>query len=130
MNNLLNKSTEIADPCTGPVLFWLYFHDSENNFLLQQDWSKAGQYEQTALTQQRRTEAAEPSSGLGGNGIIQPEDPYRLARMNSKDVAAKVLRIYFYIYIKLKSDYFIYRERKKFYLFPFVIAWEADVIRR
>ncbi|XP_051726889.1 MTSS I-BAR domain containing 2a isoform X4 [Ctenopharyngodon idella] len=53
------------------------------------DWSKAGHYEQTAVTQQRRTEAAEPSSGLGGNGIIHPEDPYRLARMNSKDVAAK-----------------------------------------
>ncbi|XP_067246274.1 MTSS I-BAR domain containing 2a isoform X3 [Chanodichthys erythropterus] len=54
-----------------------------------QDWSKASHYEQTAVTQQRRTEAAEPSSGLGGNGIIHPEDPYRLARMNSKDVAAK-----------------------------------------
>ncbi|XP_067246275.1 MTSS I-BAR domain containing 2a isoform X4 [Chanodichthys erythropterus] len=53
------------------------------------DWSKASHYEQTAVTQQRRTEAAEPSSGLGGNGIIHPEDPYRLARMNSKDVAAK-----------------------------------------
>ncbi|XP_056117241.1 MTSS I-BAR domain containing 2a isoform X3 [Rhinichthys klamathensis goyatoka] len=51
-----------------------------------QDWSKAGHYEQTAVTQQRRTEAAEPSSGLGGNGIIHPEDPYRLSRMNSKDV--------------------------------------------
>ncbi|KAK7151938.1 hypothetical protein R3I94_008317 [Phoxinus phoxinus] len=51
-----------------------------------QDWSKAGHYEQMAVTQQRRTEAAEPSSGLGGNGIIHPEDPYRLARMNSKDV--------------------------------------------
>ncbi|XP_077049602.1 MTSS I-BAR domain containing 2a isoform X4 [Siphateles boraxobius] len=50
------------------------------------DWSKAGHYEQTAVTQQRRTEAAEPSSGLGGNGLIHPEDPYRLARMNSKDV--------------------------------------------
>ncbi|XP_056117242.1 MTSS I-BAR domain containing 2a isoform X4 [Rhinichthys klamathensis goyatoka] len=50
------------------------------------DWSKAGHYEQTAVTQQRRTEAAEPSSGLGGNGIIHPEDPYRLSRMNSKDV--------------------------------------------
>ncbi|XP_067276376.1 MTSS I-BAR domain containing 2a isoform X3 [Pseudorasbora parva] len=51
-----------------------------------QDWSKAGHYEQTTVNQQRRTEAAEPSSGLGGNGIIHPEDPYRLARMNSKDV--------------------------------------------
>ncbi|XP_067276377.1 MTSS I-BAR domain containing 2a isoform X4 [Pseudorasbora parva] len=50
------------------------------------DWSKAGHYEQTTVNQQRRTEAAEPSSGLGGNGIIHPEDPYRLARMNSKDV--------------------------------------------
>ncbi|XP_058607798.1 MTSS I-BAR domain containing 2a isoform X1 [Onychostoma macrolepis] len=54
-----------------------------------QDWSKAGHYEQTAVTGQRRTEAAEPSSGLGGNGIIHPEDPYRLARMNSKDLTAK-----------------------------------------
>ncbi|XP_016318157.1 MTSS I-BAR domain containing 2a isoform X3 [Sinocyclocheilus anshuiensis] len=54
-----------------------------------QDWSKAGHYEQTAVSGQRRTEAAEPSSGVGGNGIIHPEDPYRLARMNSKDVTAK-----------------------------------------
>lgn len=76
---------------------------------MQQDWSKASHYEQTAVTQQRRTEAAEPSSGLGGNGIIHPEDPYRLARMNSKDVAAKVLRIYFLI--KLKTNNFIKRER-------------------
>ncbi|KTF94194.1 hypothetical protein cypCar_00001816, partial [Cyprinus carpio] len=50
----------------------------------QQDWSKAGHYEQTVVTGQRRTEAAEPSSG-----IIHPEDPYRLARMNSKDLTAK-----------------------------------------
>ncbi|XP_026143091.1 MTSS1-like protein isoform X4 [Carassius auratus] len=54
-----------------------------------QDWSKAGHYEQTAVTGQHRTEAAEPSSGVGGNGIIHPEDPYRLARMNSKDITAK-----------------------------------------
>uniref|UniRef100_A0A673M7U2 MTSS1-like protein n=1 Tax=Sinocyclocheilus rhinocerous TaxID=307959 RepID=A0A673M7U2_9TELE len=54
-----------------------------------QDWSKAGHYEQTAVSGQRRTEAAEPSSGVGGNGIIHPEDPYRLARMNSKDITAK-----------------------------------------
>uniref|UniRef100_A0A673M1P0 MTSS1-like protein n=2 Tax=Sinocyclocheilus rhinocerous TaxID=307959 RepID=A0A673M1P0_9TELE len=54
-----------------------------------QDWSKAGHYEQTAVSGQRRTEAAEPSSGVGGNGIIHPEDPYRLARMNSKDLTAK-----------------------------------------
>ncbi|XP_059362681.1 MTSS I-BAR domain containing 2a isoform X3 [Carassius carassius] len=54
-----------------------------------QDWSKAGQYEQTAVTGQHRTEAAEPSSGVGGNGIIHPEYPYRLARMNSKDITAK-----------------------------------------
>ncbi|XP_042631387.1 protein MTSS 2-like isoform X4 [Cyprinus carpio] len=54
-----------------------------------QDWSKAGHYEQTAVTGQRRTEAAEPSSGVGGNGIIHPEDPYRLVRMNSKDITAK-----------------------------------------
>uniref|UniRef100_A0A8C1L862 MTSS I-BAR domain containing 2a n=1 Tax=Cyprinus carpio TaxID=7962 RepID=A0A8C1L862_CYPCA len=53
------------------------------------DWSKAGHYEQTAVTGQRRTEAAEPSSGVGGNGIIHPEDPYRLVRMNSKDITAK-----------------------------------------
>uniref|UniRef100_A0A673M476 MTSS1-like protein n=1 Tax=Sinocyclocheilus rhinocerous TaxID=307959 RepID=A0A673M476_9TELE len=53
------------------------------------DWSKAGHYEQTAVSGQRRTEAAEPSSGVGGNGIIHPEDPYRLARMNSKDLTAK-----------------------------------------
>lgn len=62
---------------------------------MQQDWSKAGHYEQTAVTGQRRTEAAELSSGVGGNGIIHPEDPYRLARMNSKDLIAKVLRIDF-----------------------------------
>ncbi|XP_016336486.1 MTSS1-like protein isoform X1 [Sinocyclocheilus anshuiensis] len=49
-----------------------------------QDWSKTGHYEQTAVTGQRRTEA-----GVGGNGIIHPEDPYRLARMNSKDLTAK-----------------------------------------
>ncbi|XP_026114868.1 MTSS1-like protein isoform X6 [Carassius auratus] len=54
-----------------------------------QDWSMAGHYEQTVVTGQRRTEAAEPSAGAGGNGIIHPEDPYRLARMNSKDIAAK-----------------------------------------
>ncbi|XP_016125671.1 MTSS1-like protein isoform X4 [Sinocyclocheilus grahami] len=54
-----------------------------------QDWSKAGHYEQTAVSGQRRTEAAEPSSAVGGNGIIHPEDPYRLARMNSKDITAK-----------------------------------------
>ncbi|XP_073706584.1 MTSS I-BAR domain containing 2a isoform X3 [Garra rufa] len=55
-----------------------------------QDWSKAGHYEQTVITGQRmRTEAAEPSSGVGGNGIIHPEDPYRLARMNSKEVNVK-----------------------------------------
>ncbi|XP_016091822.1 MTSS1-like protein isoform X5 [Sinocyclocheilus grahami] len=54
-----------------------------------QDWSKAGHYEQTAVTGQRRTETAEPSSGVGGNGINYPEDPYRLARMNSKDLTAK-----------------------------------------
>uniref|UniRef100_A0A672R594 MTSS1-like protein n=1 Tax=Sinocyclocheilus grahami TaxID=75366 RepID=A0A672R594_SINGR len=53
------------------------------------DWSKAGHYEQTAVSGQRRTEAAEPSSAVGGNGIIHPEDPYRLARMNSKDITAK-----------------------------------------
>ncbi|XP_026114867.1 MTSS1-like protein isoform X5 [Carassius auratus] len=53
------------------------------------DWSMAGHYEQTVVTGQRRTEAAEPSAGAGGNGIIHPEDPYRLARMNSKDIAAK-----------------------------------------
>ncbi|XP_073706585.1 MTSS I-BAR domain containing 2a isoform X4 [Garra rufa] len=54
------------------------------------DWSKAGHYEQTVITGQRmRTEAAEPSSGVGGNGIIHPEDPYRLARMNSKEVNVK-----------------------------------------
>ncbi|XP_043072499.1 MTSS I-BAR domain containing 2a isoform X4 [Puntigrus tetrazona] len=54
-----------------------------------QDWSKAGHYEQTAVSGQRRTEAAEASSGVGGNGIIHPEDPYRLTRMNSKDLSAK-----------------------------------------
>ncbi|XP_050990657.1 MTSS I-BAR domain containing 2a isoform X3 [Labeo rohita] len=54
-----------------------------------QDWSKAGHYEQTAVIGQRRSEAGEPSSGMGGNGIIHPEDPYRLARMNSKEVTAK-----------------------------------------
>ncbi|XP_059421159.1 protein MTSS 2-like isoform X3 [Carassius carassius] len=54
-----------------------------------QDWSMAGHYEQTVVTGQRRTEAAEPSAGVGGNGIIHPEDPYRLARMNSKDITAK-----------------------------------------
>ncbi|XP_059421160.1 protein MTSS 2-like isoform X4 [Carassius carassius] len=53
------------------------------------DWSMAGHYEQTVVTGQRRTEAAEPSAGVGGNGIIHPEDPYRLARMNSKDITAK-----------------------------------------
>ncbi|XP_043072500.1 MTSS I-BAR domain containing 2a isoform X5 [Puntigrus tetrazona] len=53
------------------------------------DWSKAGHYEQTAVSGQRRTEAAEASSGVGGNGIIHPEDPYRLTRMNSKDLSAK-----------------------------------------
>jgi len=63
---------------------------------LQQDWSKAGHYEQTAVNQQRRIEAAEPSSGLARNGVIHPEDPNRLSRMNSKDV--KVLRMYFFIY--------------------------------
>ncbi|KAG1937000.1 MTSS1-like protein [Pimephales promelas] len=51
-----------------------------------QDWSKAGHYEQTAVNQQRRIEAAEPSSGLARNGVIHPEDPNRLSRMNSKDV--------------------------------------------
>ncbi|XP_039506382.1 MTSS I-BAR domain containing 2a isoform X5 [Pimephales promelas] len=50
------------------------------------DWSKAGHYEQTAVNQQRRIEAAEPSSGLARNGVIHPEDPNRLSRMNSKDV--------------------------------------------
>ncbi|XP_052388192.1 protein MTSS 2-like isoform X3 [Carassius gibelio] len=54
-----------------------------------QDWSMAGHYEQTVVTGQRRTEAAEPSAGAGGNGIIHPEDPYMLARMNSKDITAK-----------------------------------------
>lgn len=88
---------KLQTQCTGHVLFWLHYHDPENNLLLQQDWSKAGHYEQTALTQQRRTEAAEPSSGPGGHGIIHPEDPYRLARMNSKDV--KVLRMYIFVYI-------------------------------
>ncbi|XP_052388193.1 protein MTSS 2-like isoform X4 [Carassius gibelio] len=53
------------------------------------DWSMAGHYEQTVVTGQRRTEAAEPSAGAGGNGIIHPEDPYMLARMNSKDITAK-----------------------------------------
>ncbi|XP_051953163.1 protein MTSS 2-like isoform X2 [Xyrauchen texanus] len=52
------------------------------------DWSKAGHYEQTVATQQPRTEAAEPSVGMGGNGMIRPEDPYRV-RMISKDINAK-----------------------------------------
>ncbi|XP_051580017.1 protein MTSS 2-like isoform X1 [Myxocyprinus asiaticus] len=53
-----------------------------------QDWSKAGHYEQTVAAQQRRTEAVEPSGGMGGNGMIHPEDPYRV-RMSSKDITAK-----------------------------------------
>ncbi|XP_051513327.1 protein MTSS 2-like isoform X2 [Myxocyprinus asiaticus] len=53
-----------------------------------QDWSKAGHYEQTVAPQQPRSEAAEPSVGVGGNGMIRPEDPYRV-RMNSKDITAK-----------------------------------------
>ncbi|KAG1936997.1 MTSS1-like protein [Pimephales promelas] len=77
---------KLQTQCTGPVPFWLYYHDPENSFLLQQDWSKAGHYEQTAVNQQRRIEAAEPSSGLARNGVIHPEDPNRLSRMNSKDV--------------------------------------------
>ncbi|XP_057204493.1 MTSS I-BAR domain containing 2a isoform X3 [Triplophysa rosa] len=51
-----------------------------------QDWSKAGQYEQTA--RQRRTQAAEPSSGVGGNGTTHSEGPYR-ARLSSKDITVK-----------------------------------------
>ncbi|NP_001038391.1 MTSS I-BAR domain containing 2a [Danio rerio] len=54
-----------------------------------QDWSKVGQYEQLSVGQQRRTEAAEPSSGAGGHTHTHPEDTYRLARMNSKDATAK-----------------------------------------
>ncbi|XP_056333946.1 MTSS I-BAR domain containing 2a isoform X3 [Danio aesculapii] len=54
-----------------------------------QDWSKVGQYEQSSVGQQRRTEAAEPSSGAGGHTHTHPEDTYRLARMNSKDANAK-----------------------------------------
>ncbi|XP_057204494.1 MTSS I-BAR domain containing 2a isoform X4 [Triplophysa rosa] len=50
------------------------------------DWSKAGQYEQTA--RQRRTQAAEPSSGVGGNGTTHSEGPYR-ARLSSKDITVK-----------------------------------------
>ncbi|XP_073785331.1 MTSS I-BAR domain containing 2a isoform X2 [Danio rerio] len=53
------------------------------------DWSKVGQYEQLSVGQQRRTEAAEPSSGAGGHTHTHPEDTYRLARMNSKDATAK-----------------------------------------
>ncbi|XP_056333945.1 MTSS I-BAR domain containing 2a isoform X2 [Danio aesculapii] len=53
------------------------------------DWSKVGQYEQSSVGQQRRTEAAEPSSGAGGHTHTHPEDTYRLARMNSKDANAK-----------------------------------------
>ncbi|XP_056621846.1 MTSS I-BAR domain containing 2a isoform X2 [Triplophysa dalaica] len=51
-----------------------------------QDWSKAGQYEQTA--RQRRTQAAEPSSGVGGHGTIHSEGPYR-TRLSSKDITVK-----------------------------------------
>ncbi|XP_066541391.1 MTSS I-BAR domain containing 2a isoform X3 [Hoplias malabaricus] len=42
-----------------------------------QEWAKAAQYEQTGGVLQRRSEAAEPSIGLRGNGVVHPEDPYR-----------------------------------------------------
>ncbi|XP_066541392.1 MTSS I-BAR domain containing 2a isoform X4 [Hoplias malabaricus] len=41
------------------------------------EWAKAAQYEQTGGVLQRRSEAAEPSIGLRGNGVVHPEDPYR-----------------------------------------------------
>nr|XP_055029464.1 MTSS I-BAR domain containing 2a isoform X1 [Misgurnus anguillicaudatus] len=53
-----------------------------------QDWSKAGQYEQMGATRQRRTETAEPSSGLGGNGVMHSEGSYR-TRMTSKEITVK-----------------------------------------
>ncbi|TRY85217.1 hypothetical protein DNTS_009261 [Danionella cerebrum] len=49
-----------------------------------QDWSKSGQYEQASAGHHRRTEPPTPQSGT-----IHSEEPYRLARMNSKDATAK-----------------------------------------
>ncbi|KAA0715095.1 MTSS1-like protein [Triplophysa tibetana] len=51
-----------------------------------QDLSKGGQYEQSA--RHRRTQAAEPSSGVGGSGTIHSEGSYR-ARLSSKDITVK-----------------------------------------
>lgn len=53
-----------------------------------QDCSKAGQYEQMGATRQRRTETAEPSGGMGGNGVMHSEGSYR-TRMPSKDITVK-----------------------------------------
>ncbi|KAI4904448.1 hypothetical protein NFI96_001667 [Prochilodus magdalenae] len=53
-----------------------------------QDWAKAAQYEQPGAVLQRRSEAADPSGGLRGNGMVYPEDPYR-TRANTANITGK-----------------------------------------